>query len=609
MALIRSVLASALALAVAPAAAQQFSQTVYFGDSLTDSGHFRPALIQAAGPSGALLGKFTTNPGLVWSEYLADHLGTQAISDNQGGTNYAVGGARSGVDGSGSLGPIPSVSTQVGRYLAASGGHADPNALYTLWAGNNDVFAALATAGAGGNPAPIISAAVTSEIGAIAALQFAGARYVLVPTIPDIGLTPGFRAQGPAAQAGATQLSSAYNNALFTGLGIAGFRVIPMDTFHLFQEIVANPAQFGFSNITGTACQPQITAQSLTCNPGTYVSADAPNTYAFADGVHPTTSGYKIVADYAASLLEAPQWGSVMTNSVAMTGRARAERVGAQASAPGDTDGMRGWADVRGDFQRYSQGDFYDGVGPALTVGVDWRSGSYVFGGFAGAARSDLDIGMHRGNFKQKEATLGAYVGMRAERAWINAQVSYTRLGFDVERRVQLGRAERMHQGSPDGSNVSAGVQGGWEFGDGALHHGPVLSLLSQTISVDAYNEDQPTLSTSLAYSEQKFDSLLGSAGWQVSYAVTEGLTPYARATIDREFEDMPAENFARLQSLPVTATYAVPGAKFDNRYGTLLLGARTTLFGFDANLGTSVTVGQQGGNHATVFATVSAAF
>ena len=154
---VRTILAAALALAAAPAFAQAtaasndhpYSQTVFFGDSLTDSGHFRPTLIQVAGPEAALVGKFTTNPWLVWSEYLADFYGTGAASDNQGGSNYAVGGARAGEDSSATLAPgftlpVPSMTTQVANYLAATGGVADPNALYTVWGGNNDVFAAVA---------------------------------------------------------------------------------------------------------------------------------------------------------------------------------------------------------------------------------------------------------------------------------------------------------------------------------------------------------------------------------------------------------------------------------------------------------------------------------
>src|SRR3546814_1193529 len=104
------------------------SNTVFFGDSLTDSGYFRPVLIQVVGPSGALIGKFTTNPGLVWSEYLAQYYGADASPNGNGqsGDNYAAGGARVGVctvDGSG---PLPSLATQMHNNLAAHGGRAHP---------------------------------------------------------------------------------------------------------------------------------------------------------------------------------------------------------------------------------------------------------------------------------------------------------------------------------------------------------------------------------------------------------------------------------------------------------------------------------------------------
>src|SRR5690606_19158447 len=132
---LRHTLAAALALAAAPAFAQgdsPYSNTVFFGDSLTDAGYFRPVLLQVVGPSGALIGKFTTNPGLVWSEYLAQYYGSDASPNGNGqsGDNYAAGGARVGVDTVGGLGPIPSLATQMNNYLAANGGKADPNALY-----------------------------------------------------------------------------------------------------------------------------------------------------------------------------------------------------------------------------------------------------------------------------------------------------------------------------------------------------------------------------------------------------------------------------------------------------------------------------------------------
>ena len=77
-----SLLAAALALVAAPAFAQNanspFTQTVFFGDSLTDAGFYRPFLVQTQGPQAAIVGQFTTNPGYVWAQYLADYYGTDA---------------------------------------------------------------------------------------------------------------------------------------------------------------------------------------------------------------------------------------------------------------------------------------------------------------------------------------------------------------------------------------------------------------------------------------------------------------------------------------------------------------------------------------------------
>lgn len=52
-----------------------------------------------------------------------------------------------------------------------------------------------------------IGKAVTDQIGIVADLQAAGAQYVLVPNLPDLGLTPMFRERGQVAAAGGTTLA------------------------------------------------------------------------------------------------------------------------------------------------------------------------------------------------------------------------------------------------------------------------------------------------------------------------------------------------------------------------------------------------------------------
>src|SRR5690606_33690581 len=174
---LRKLLPLALALAVAPAAAGEYSRTVFFGDSLTDSGHFRSQIPASARP---FTGKFTTNPALVWSEYLARYYGTDATTAVEGGDNYAQGGSRAAVPN----GPADSTLTQVNAYLAASGGRADADALYTVWTGANDLFAI-----ASGAPVEsTIATAIGGTVQAVGALDAAGARYILVPSLPDMGM-------------------------------------------------------------------------------------------------------------------------------------------------------------------------------------------------------------------------------------------------------------------------------------------------------------------------------------------------------------------------------------------------------------------------------------
>jgi outer membrane lipase/esterase len=74
----RAALAIALSLAAGVAFAQ-FSNFHSFGDSLSDAGSFKPLL-----PPGT--GLYTTNPGPMWTQFLAERYGLVSSPANQGGT-------------------------------------------------------------------------------------------------------------------------------------------------------------------------------------------------------------------------------------------------------------------------------------------------------------------------------------------------------------------------------------------------------------------------------------------------------------------------------------------------------------------------------------------
>jgi len=615
---LRSLLAAALAVAAAPALAADFtdfSSTVFFGDSLTDSGFFQPILVAQYGANAGVAAKFTTNPGLVWAEYLADYYGSNATPAWQltptgiaagTGNDYAAGGATVGQGAGFPPTPptqfAPSITDQVGAYLAGHGGAADPNALYTVWGGANDLFFFLN----GATTQAQFLGAAGQEVQLIGSLEAAGARYVLVPTMPDVGTTPFGLSQGPAGSAGITQLVAGYNATLFGGLAANGLRVIPLDTFTLLHEITADPGTYGFTNVTTPACG---ASPSLGCTAANFVDPNAASTYVFADGVHPTTAAHQVLAQYAISILEAPNQMAILPHSEAVIGRSRADRVAANAALRPAGEGMRWWGNVSGDFQRYGKGDLYDGNGATLDAGVDWRSGNLVYGGFAGWGRQNLDWGHNMGDFSQDDGSLGGFLGWHGDNGWVDGQLSYSWLGFDTDRKVALGAATRTQHGSTNGANISVGVSGGWTFRGGNWTNGPVGSLLWQRIDVDGFAENDPTLSTSLAYPDQRFRSLIGSLGWQVNYNPSDRIQPYARLSMDHEFRETPQESFAQVQSIPGLAPYAVPGIQFDRTYGTLLLGAHTTVWGLDTNFGASTTFAQEGGDNASVYLTLGSGF
>lgn len=574
-----------------------YEETVFFGDSLTDSGYFRTLLPASVRP---VTGQFLDNPNWVWAQFLADFYGNGAVPNGNGqtGTNYAAGGARAGVNTTGALGPIPSLTTQIGNYLNARGGRANPNGLYSVWGGANDLFA---ITNAGAPEASTISAAVTSQVGNVAALRNAGARYVLLFNTPDIGNTPAFLAQGAAVSANGTRITQSYNSALISAIASAGHAVIPIDAFSLFREVRANASAFGFTNITGTACQPQITANSLTCNPTSLVTPDAPNTYLFADGVHPTGKAHRILSQYVTSVLEAPRQIAVLPNSAKVMGRSRADAVSDQAAMAGES-GTRIWLDLR--FNAPSSDPYLDskGMRPAVVLGLGRSTGKLSYGLFGAWSEMRQDFAQVRGSYRQNEWGLGGYLGWRGDNLWVNGQASYTWLDFETRRDVVLGAVTRTHSGQTDGRSLTLAANAGYAFKTGSLRHGPTIGVVAQSIRIDGFDEDQPALSTAMGYSEQKYDSVIGRAGYQLEWDGSGGIRPYARITYEREFEVYPTEAVARLLSISGSLPFALPGLDYDRDYAMVGGGLRAKIGPGTLDVGATTTFAQDSGRDGAVY-------
>ena len=513
------------------AEAGPFSQTYFLGDSLTDSGQFMGQ-------------RFTTNPGKVWSQQLAEELGTAADPSGKKGTNYAVGGARVGVNSSTTVGgvtvPIPSVRTQLQQLRAVEGNRLDGDALYTVWGGANDLFAVAA-----GAPAQTtITSAIIEHVTVVSALSQAGARYILVPNIPDLGMTPAFSGNAAAG----TQLSTAYNQALYGQLADMKANVIPLDVASLLHEAAANPSQFGLKNVTTPACG---AVSSLQCGLGDLVEANADQTYLFADGVHPTAAGHKVLADYATAVLTAPQQVVVLAPAANQAGIAQMQHIDRRLHNTAHIQDER--------FALWGQGTAVlgsgdalgtelDGTGSAWMLGADKRMGNWTAGAYL--AFDNLDGKLAKGSgYEEQRWAGGLYGRWQHQNLWLNGQVYYANLDVDSHRRVQLGAAERIHHGSADGDQYGGKISAGMNWQQGKITHGPVLSLSAQKATVKSLRE-QGKLSTAMSFDEQEHTSIQSGLGYQAQWAVNDAWQVYGSAQWQHEFKDVDDVVGARLNSV-----------------------------------------------------------
>ena len=530
--------AVAIALGCAGAAqAQQFSSFVVFGDSLSDSGNVAAASGFPAGNS------FTTNPDPVAAQIIAAAFGLPGGPSALGGPNFAWGGACVRAAPAPCLNPVPNIPTQVSQYLALNGGRADPNALYSIWGGANDIFVALGTpATAQANTA----AAATAYVQQIARLQAAGARYVVVYNLPNLGATPQFGAS-PTTAASVSQITVVYNSTLNGGLATLGDGLISIDTFGLITEISANPGLYGFTNITGTACG---AVSSVLCGPGNYVTPNANQTYLFADGVHPTGAAHAILANVVLSTIAAPiqvsYAGEGGIQAAENHSRAVYDELMSDMQLNRETGTVRGYATTQFGQQDYDynagtnilggEADFF-----GLTLGANHHIADNAYWGVA------LTLGRHHNDVASANlvsnsviASIGGALRF-GDGGYAHGAISGGTTGVEIERYIEMGPTTRTEEGSTNARQLGAEFGLGWLFGSSeGIQHGPFASVHWMNQQIGNYAEDSGR-STSMNFADFDRDSFITRAGYQLMGNMgSDGnsIRPFARVAWNEEGKD-----------------------------------------------------------------------
>lgn len=568
----------------ASAHAGLFDSMVVFGDSLTDNGNLS---LVAQLP---LTMRFTTNPGQTGIEDVADYFGVPMTPSLAGGTDFAFGGAGVVNNSPGTPAGVPTLPTQLGMYLQATGGKADPTALYAVWGGANDVFYNVALAQLGQlTPAQVqanLQTAAVTELGMVQSLGKAGARYVMVFNLPNIGLTPSALASGPEGAAQLTGLSLLYNNTLNSGLASAGVNIIPVNTYAILNEIVADPARYGFTNVTQPACTGG-DGSSFEClpagTPGATVTYQpgTENTYLFADGVHPTTAAHAMLAQYAESIIIAPGEMSLLGEAPLQIDESLNRSITSQASsslanAPGN--GLRVWASYDYAHQRLDaqiNSPKSSNNANTLSVGADIHPSDALTAGLAfTAGQQKDDFAGNAGGFKLQDLLASGYVMWGWDQAYFGAIGSFGHLGYsDIHRNIPIGPTVRYESGSTSGYHTALALTGGWWINFGNWRTGPYADLSWQHAHVDGYSEDGND-ATTMTFGKQDRHALIGTLGWQLTGNLQTGgamLHPFARVAWNHDNDADPRDVSAGLVSMP--GTFALPGFMPDKNWGSAGVG------------------------------------
>ena len=298
------------------------------GDSLSDLGNLFTAtanpplntIFPAPLPQNPPYDQGRFSDGPVWAEYLWQSLGLpgELTPSYRGGTNYAVGGARSRYHAfdpafNPAFDPVSTASmfpefTLLGQWdalRAASGGGLDPDALYTVWEGANDVADAV-DIWVGGDPGKaqaLIEQAADDIVEVIAdpgtGLVAAGAARLLVPNVPNLGLVP--EVVGTGAQGLASALSLQLNALVDAGLAGLAADIIRLDVFGLLTDLVADPTAFGLPAGMNTtdAC-----FDGFVGVPGTL--CPNPEQYLFFDRIHPSAVTQQVIGRFASAAVPEP---------------------------------------------------------------------------------------------------------------------------------------------------------------------------------------------------------------------------------------------------------------------------------------------------------------
>ncbi|MGJ4996740.1 autotransporter domain-containing protein [Bradyrhizobium sp. HKCCYLS3077] len=532
-----------------PTVTGQFTRLTVFGDSYADWGNALRAG-SAVPPSGRY------SAGLSMADALQLHYGlpTSAVA------NYATGGAMSGDTNVGNLlGPpvpvLPGTGTEISTFVAAGGRFGPQDLVSIITAGGNDGVPILF------NPAitqPQMNAAAAQTtaniMSGVQKLVQVGARNLAIMSVGDLSYLP--IAPGNQNihyfQSTLTQMEQAN----LAPLARSGVRIFFFDLATLTRNVVANPALYGFTNVT------QACTAVPSCVGG---SVAAQNQFLSYDGLHFTTAGFALIGRYQTNQIDAPLTvapqgdvamsiangfaGSVFghidayrnvagaanaMNAMAADMPVKAIRAAsAGVQNPWSVYGDVAYAGGSRDSQQFLSSYTYQSLGGR--IGLDYQlSPDLMVGGLFSYAQPNVNLSVQNAHQKIDAYQIGGYAAYSRANWFADALLAYGRQAIATDRQGVIDTI----RGSTHADTFAVAARGGYLWDLGALRMGPIGGLSYTNAQIAGYTETGDILLTNVV-NRQSLESLTGSAGVQFRAPFTTAgafYNPYLNLTVEHDF-------------------------------------------------------------------------
>ncbi|MFW6358312.1 MAG: autotransporter domain-containing protein [Chroococcales cyanobacterium] len=528
------------------AIAQPFDELDVFGDSLVDTGNVFDATGELLPPSPPYFnGRFSNGP--IWIDVLSAEITPL--------NNFAFGGATSGTYNTlnDDLGvtTLPGLQDQVDLYISQPG-TASPNSLFVVWAGANDYVETATSATFSRTPTEVVN-----NLGAaVTRLNNEGANTLIVPNLPNLGATP--LALNTGTSEILSSLTEEHNTLLNQQLQNLSqnedLQIIPLDVNAIFNEILANPANFGFTNVTDACFNTLVTPPSAPC--------ENPQNYLFWDPLHPSARTHEILGQYAIAVLNAPEAIKPIGDIALNVARRQVQHIDGRLvslrNTPYNPNQVLG-VFINGEYNFGEQDSLANESGYEFdtisgNVGVDNRFGENIIVGVAyGLVSGESDLNDNLGDVEIDGSAISGYGSYITDTFYADAVVSFGTLDLEISRNV--GFDNRTATADTEADQLSIDVNSGLNFGNATQGFAfvPNVGVRYDRVDLDDYTEAGAG-SLNLVVREQEIESAIFSVGALASQALNAGnmtFIPQVRFSYERELLDTSREIITELATQP----------------------------------------------------------